>query len=297
MLHTLKNDHWHAGVLPEIGGSIAFGQIRHNGVWVDVIRPTPPDKYNKPSSFLMLPWSNRIRDGVLRYNDQTWQLPDIVADEKTARHGDVRKRPWTIESSSATAIHLHFDSALVEDFNFPFTLTAEQIFALDGTDFVWEARLTNTDSRTFPAGFGFHPYFQHTADNMPLLQVPCDRQFVLENGMASDTSVPVSPEIDFRKPRAVTEGMSLDHLLTGRIGDDPVKLIYEEWDIEIQIISDAIYAHVQVFTAPDGTLAVEPQTNANDGFNLYARGIPGTGIFEIAPGETVSGTTRLRVVR
>jgi len=38
---------------------------------------------------------------------------------------------------------------------------------------------------------------------------------------------------------------------------------------------------------------VEPVTNANDGFNLMADGVPGHGVFVLEPGETRSGDIRL----
>jgi aldose 1-epimerase len=40
-------------------------------------------------------------------------------------------------------------------------------------------------------------------------------------------------------------------------------------------------------------VAVEPMTNANDGFNLLAQGIEGSGVFVLEPGETVRGEVRL----
>jgi len=35
--------------------------------------------------------------------------------------------------------------------------------------------------------------------------------------------------------------------------------------------------------------AIEPVTNANDGFNLYDKGIPGSGVFVLEPGEEKQG--------
>jgi aldose 1-epimerase len=42
--------------------------------------------------------------------------------------------------------------------------------------------------------------------------------------------------------------------------------------------------------------AVEPLTNANDGFNLYDRGVRGSGVFVLEPGEEKAATFVLRVV-
>lgn len=295
MVHRLENAHWQAVLVPEHGGGIVTGRIRYNGLWVDVLRPTPPDKHNKPSSFVMLPWANRIRDGVLRYNGQTWQL-ETPSPTEAARHGDVRKRPWQVLESSETTLRIAIDSRDFDDFNFPFALTAEATYTLDGADFIWQVTLTNVDTQAFPAGFGFHPYWQHTAANMPLLQVPCAAEYKLTDQMADGGAVPISQRLDFRQPRAVTEDMQLDDLVTERTPGEPIRLIYEQWNKQIHMIADDIFAHVVLFTAPDGTLAVEPQTNANDGFNLHENGVAGSGVFVVEPQTSVSGTVRLRVV-
>jgi aldose 1-epimerase len=297
MLHTLQNKHWQAGVLPQTGASIAFGRMRYSGAWVDILRPTDEAQYDNSSncgSFIMLPWANRIRDGVLRFGDASYQLR-TTKDDGTARHGDVRNRAWQVLESSATHIRCRFESSAAADLNFPFALAAEAEYRLEDADFVWEVTLTNVDTRPFPAGFGHHPYFVHPAANMPLLQIPCDKQWVLTNALADDKPIPVTNRLDFRQARPVTSDTKLDDLLTDCRQDEPIKLIYEQWQTTIEMHADPIFKQVILFTAPDGTLAVEPQTNANDGFNLYAKGIAEAGVFVLQPGESITGTVKLRV--
>lgn len=298
MLHTLQNKQWQVGILPQSGASIAFGRTRLSGTWVDLLRPTNATDYDnssKASSFIMLPWANRIRDGVLRFEGESYQLK-TNKDDGTARHGDVRKRAWQISESSETSITALFDSRDFDDLNYPFAFTAQIEYRLEDYDFVWAISLTNVDERVMPAGFGFHPYFVHPADNMPLLQVPCDHQFELTNAMANSAPVPITEALDFRQPRPVTSDMQLDDLLTNRAPNEPVQLHYDDWRIRLEVHADPIFAQVLVFTAVDGTLAVEPQTNANDGFNLYADEIAGSGVFALKPNETATGEVRLRIV-
>ena len=76
-LHTLENDHWQVGILPETGASVAFGRVKKDGAWVDVMRPTDPVDYDNSSncaSFVLFPWSNRIRDGLLRFRGKDYPL-------------------------------------------------------------------------------------------------------------------------------------------------------------------------------------------------------------------------------
>lgn len=297
MLEILQNKHWQVGILPQTGGSIAFARMRYSGAWVDVMRPTDESDYGNASNtanFLMLPWANRIRDGVLRYQGQSWQL-DVQADGN-ARHGDVRKRAWQIIEQSETQIKLKIDSRDFEDFNFPFALSAILDYHLEEEDFVWDVTLTNEDQQDFPAGFGFHPYFQRMSSTMPMLEVPCDKYFILHDALPESAPVDILPELDFRTLRPVQDNFTFDHLLANRDTSKPTRLVYEAWGTEIQMLVDDVYKHVILYSAPDGSIAVEPQSNANDGFNLHENGIDNAGVFAIKAGESVSGAIRLRLL-
>src|SRR5262245_33175971 len=107
-LRILENEFWQVGILPETGASIAFGRVRRGDTWVDVMRPTAPTDYGNSSncaSFIMIPWSNRIRDGKMRFNDVDYQL-QVNSGDGTAIHGDVRKRAWKVDQADATSITL-----------------------------------------------------------------------------------------------------------------------------------------------------------------------------------------------
>lgn len=294
-LHTLQNAHWQVGILPQTGAGIAFGRVRYSGNWLDLLRPTAEADYENSSnnsSFIMMPWANRIRDGLLKIGHQSYQL-EITKDDGTARHGDVRKRPWHVAESDETHIRMTFDSRDFEDVNFPFYFSAEAIYRLEADAFIWTLSLTNEDDQPFPAGFGYHPYFVRTAD-MPLLEIPTEQEFVLTDAMATGTPQPISDVVDFRQLRGLEDGVDINHLLTGRDMTKPIRLVYPQWHTELQMQADPIFKQVVVYTdVHTPSVAVEPQTNANDGFNLYEQGIAEAGVFVLQPGETASGTVRL----
>lgn len=294
-MHRLENKDWQVEILPETGGSIAFGRMRYSGAWVDVLRPTAEADYSNPSktsSFLMLPWANRIRDGLLRFEGKSWQL-QTTKDDGTARHGDVRKRAWNVLESGNHAIRLGLNSWDFTDFNFPFRFSTELSFRLEDSDFVWEVMLKNADNVAFPAGFGFHPYFMRHGET--LLQIPCNQQYILKNAMPDAAPIAIQSDLDFRTPRAITETMQFDDLLTGREGNAPLRLIYKDWQRALEIHADALYEHVILYSADDGTIAVEPQTNANDGFNLRENRIANGGVFVLQAGESINAAIRLRL--
>lgn len=296
-LVTLQNEFWQAGILPDTGASIAFGRVQRGGQWIDLLRPTAEADYGnsgKCGSFIMLPWCNRIKDGLLRFNGQEYPL-EITKDDGTARHGDVRKRAWKIDSQDETYVLMSIDSRTQENVNYPFAFSAQAEYRVDGREFVWTLSVKNEDSQPMPAGFGHHPYFvRPESDNEPLLTVPCDAEFELVDFMAVAPPVPVSPRLDFRQARSIGD-TELNDLLTHRQGDLPARLIYPGWEIDLAIYSDVLFKHILVYTPPEGqrSVAIEPMTNASDGFNLYVQGIEDSGVFVVNPGETVGGVVRL----
>lgn len=297
MLQALQNKYWQVGILPQTGGSIAFGRIRYSGAWVDVMRPTDEADYDNSSNtsnFLMLPWANRIRDGILRYQGQSWQL-DVPADGN-ARHGDVRKREWQVIEQSETQLKLKIDSRDFTDFNFPFAVSAILDYRLEDDAFIWDVTLTNEDAQTIPVGFGFHPYFQRMSPTMPMLEVPCDKYFALNEAMPDSAPVDILPELDFRVLRPVQDDFTFDHLLANRDTNKPTRIVYKEWATELEMSVDDIYKHVILYSAPDGTIAVEPQSNANDGFNLLENGIDNGGVISLNAGQTIQAEIKLRIL-
>jgi aldose 1-epimerase len=48
-----------------------------------------------------------------------------------------------------------------------------------------------------------------------------------------------------------------------------------------------------VFTAPDGSLALEPVSHATDAFNLAAQGMAGVDSRTLSPGQSLAGTVRV----
>lgn len=295
-LVTLENENWQVGILPTTGASIAFGRVRKGDGWVDTLRPTAEADYgnsSKCSSFIMLPWCNRIGEGKLRFEGREYILRTTL-DDVTARHGDVRGRAWNVVSQTSTSIQMTFDSGQHGDVNFPFAFTAEAEYRLEGRDFVWGLALRNEDTQPFPAGFGHHPYFVRPANEpQPEVLIPCDSEFVLVDYLATDAPIPLTPRLDFRQLRALDEN-EVNDLMSKRQGDAPAQMVWPAHDIALEMYADPIFEHYLLY-APQGQpfFAVEPMTNANDGFNLFERGIAGSGVFVLQPGESARGTVRL----
>lgn len=295
-LQTLQNEYWQVGIVPETGSSTAFGRVRASGAWLDVLRPTAEADYGNASlcsSFIMLPWCNRLKDARFSYKGKEYGLQPS-SDDGTAIHGTVRRLAWKTASATPTRVVNTFNSAdYGEKINFPFKFSAAAEFRLDGADFIMTVTLTNEDTQPFPVGFGHHPYFVRDAENTVQVQVNCDTRFELVNVLAVAPPVLLTPATDFRALRPV-EYLPTGELFSGRRGETAARIVYPE--TSLTMLADDLFEHVLLF-APEGKpfFAVEPMSNANDGFNLYEKGIAGSGVFELAPGEAKTGTVTLRM--
>ena len=296
-LHILQNDYWQVGILPDTGASIAFGRVHKHGAWIDVLRPTPESDYGNSSncsSFIMLPWCNRIKDGVLRFDGQEYQLR-TTKDDGTARHGDVRGRAWTIDQSDAIHLRMSIRSEDFPDMNWPFKFSATAAYELDDDLFAWTLSLKNEDTRPMPAGFGHHPYFVRSTTNEPILQITCEKQFNLDMYMAVGSPVPLKSALDFRQSRSLSD-VEFNDLLTARWNKMAALINYPQNDLSIGMYADYLFEHILLYS-PFGKpfFAVEPMTNASDGFNLYVNKISGSGVFVLEPGEEKSGKVSLQI--
>jgi aldose 1-epimerase len=295
-LHVLQNDVWRVGVLPGTGASLAFGRVCHDGQWFDLLRPTRTDRYRSVedcASFVMLPWSNRVAGAVLRFGGEQHRMR-INADDGTAIHGTARDFPWDVELATGNALIATFDSRAFSGVNYPWPFTARLLYQLTGSRLTITTSLRNEHDEPVPVGFGHHPYLAKALtgpDDEALLQLPFDRYFETERAIPSGPAVPVEPRVDFRELRPLGPEF-VDDCLTGRLPGAPLRVVYPSSRRIVTIGADDVFTHAVVYVPTDRPyFAVEPVTNANDAFTLHERGVAGSGLVVLPPGETLEGST------
>lgn len=281
------------------------------GALTPVMRETPSEaiesgRVSSFSSFVMAPYSNRIKNARFSFGGESYELRPTTR-EGNAIHGDVRARPWEVKPSErgASAIELGFDSRLVTGgggVNFPFPFAMNLTYELDGDVLVTALELQNVGPSPMPAGFGLHPYFVRRMGASEDVELGFRAEGVYETGpeLIPDGPMKRAPgELDFSTPRVVGD-QKLDHVFGGWDGratlawPQPLAGAWERAELVIE--ADPVFSHLVVYTAVDGrALAVEPVTHATDGFNLLARGVPGTGVRALEPGEVMRGAVRLRL--
>lgn len=286
---VIENDLWQIGLVPSTGGSVAFGRVRLGGTWVDVLRPTPDDKLTdvwQTASFPLVPWSNRVAEGLFSFGGKNHQLRVNFADG-TAIHGTGIEFPWDVVESSPTAVTLEFDSRKFAGVNWPWHFTSRFGYALEGDRFVWHMAVTNVDTEPFPAGLGHHPYFEREigVGGAAQLQLNCGQVYPAVGCIPTGPAQDLDARVDFRQLRPLGTEF-VDDCWTAR-SSSTIATVEYPGALTLDVEAGALLEHAVVYIPQGETIfALEAVTNANNGFNLEAQGASGTGVFVLQPGET-----------
>ncbi|MGI8748766.1 MAG: aldose 1-epimerase [Deinococcus sp.] len=275
-------------VLPELGASVLNLTAASGRPVLRPVQPADVKTSSQCASFSLLPYSNRIRGASFPFEGQEVGLKPNTP-EGNVQHGDVRNRPWRLEGVSETHLAATFDSRDFADINWPWAFTAQVEYRLSGEHLDTSLTLTNASGRPMPAGMGLHPYFHFLQDGpQPSLG------FVAGGLYATDASLlpmaqaaPIPAGLDFSSPRPLG-GAQLNHVYAS--WDGVARLAWPER--ALVVTADALFSHLVVFTAPDGSLALEPVSHATDAFNLAARGVHGSDMRVLLPGQSLGGAVR-----
>jgi len=210
------------------------------------------------------------------------------------QHGDVRRRPWQLVGASAASATLNFDSRQFGDFNFPFPFTAQIQYTLEGATFRTHFQMQNVGAEAMPAGFGFHPYFPRTLNAADeAVEIQAQVTGIYPELIPTSAAVPVPPEIDFPELRPLGN-IVMNDCRTGWDGRASIR--WPRAGVTLTLEATEPLRHLVLYS-PEGEdfFAVEPVSNATNGFNLLASGVPGHGAVILQPGELLQGEFSLSV--
>ena len=295
-VHRLDNDRLRCSITPRAGASIVDLSLRLGDPWVPILRPTPEEVLRRGdsaemSSYVLLPYSNRIGDARFSFEGKTFELRPNTPEGHTI-HGEVRDRPWRVEEGDSDHIRLHLRSRDLPDLNFPFPFDATLTYAIDGLSLRIDCTLTNSGPSRMPAGMGHHPYFSRTlADPTEEVEVRAAFDLEYEGLVPTLPGGPIGPQHDFRASRALGEQI-VDCCFGG--WDGRAEIFWPGSKVLAEMDCDPPLRHVILFTPPGKPyFALEPVSHANNGFNLLADGDAGCGVVVLEPGASLEAGVRI----
>lgn len=294
MVESIRNEFFVLEVLPQVGASILNLKAVSGRAVMRPVKLEDVKTSSQCASFTLAPYSNRIRDARFSFGGQAVQLNPTTKDG-LAQHGDVRNRPWRVVNRSPQRLTCDFHSQEFTDMNWPWAFTVRVEYILHGPHFDTSITLTNVDTRDMPAGVGFHPYFTRWQDGPqvaasdPLLSFDAPLTYDTdERVLPTGAARPVQPAEDYRAPSRIAERL-IDRAYTSW---DQIAVL--DWGKRsLTITADNIFSHLIVYTAPDGSLALEPVSHATDAFNLASKGVGGVDMRTLQPGQSLAGTMRV----
>jgi aldose 1-epimerase len=138
---------------------VAAGLREYSVDGIDLVEPfradaTPP----MAAGIVLMPWPNRVRDGVWLHNGQTQQLALTEPDKHNAIHGLLRFSPYRLLERGPGSVTLA--ATVFPQSGYPFQLDTTVTYALtdDGLDVTHTVR--NVGQEAAPAALGAHPYLK-----------------------------------------------------------------------------------------------------------------------------------------
>jgi aldose 1-epimerase len=287
-LLTIENEHGTAVYAPATGAGLRSLKAGSGADAVQLLTggDGEHDSSTHPSGggcFIMAPWPNRIRDGVFEHEGRSYFVPENAPPH--AIHGTVNELPFEIVEQTTSSVTLRSGLGDLWPFDGTIMVRAE----LDGPSLVQEITIASNNGESFPAGFGWHPWFQRNFGGGDVaIAAPVTDMWILDQAMTpTGERVQLHDEFDIRES-VIPDIGSLDDCFRIQPGE-ATTLSWPELSLQIQ--SSPNLAHLQVYT-PSDSICVEPQTAAVNAFQLAARGIEDTGAEVVSPERPLIGSTR-----
>ena len=282
-----------AELWPAVGGSLgALHAALPDGSRLDLVRPADPAAIAAQgplamASFPLVPFSGRIREGRFVHGGREVRLPLNFPPGRHAIHGQGWQAPWTLREAGAARAVLEFrhDGA-----GWPFPYRARQVVTLEPGRLVMRIELTNEGDRPMPGGVGHHPYFPRTP--AARLVAPIEQVWMADAEVMPTELVAPPPDRRLGDGVAV-DRVALDNVFTGWSGR--AEIAWPERRAGLTIAAAPPLSFLIVYCPPgQDFFCVEPVSHVPDAVNLAPAGLAGTGLVDLAPGETLAGEMELR---
>ncbi len=288
---TLAHYRWQLELLPEIGGSISA--CSYDGQ--DMMRRASAEGIASGdargmASFPLVPFSNRVANGVFTFEGRRVTLPPNMDDHPHPLHGQGWRAVWeVIEQTPATATLAYEYKADA----WPWSYRATQNFEMTPDSLIVRLGVSNLSDKAMPAGLGHHPYFAKTEG--VTLTTGLTHLWESTNQQIPIRRVELPSALDFSRGLKIAD-LDLDHCFAGWSRKAVIEWPDRSYSLSIE--GNENLKHLVVYTPQWADFfCVEPVENMNDAFNWMTPGID-TGVHVLAPagepGSSHSVTTIFR---
>ena len=246
---------------------------------------------------ILVPWPNRIEDGVWMLDGVEEQLDLTEPDKHNAIHGLLRNTAYKVIDHTADSVTL--GATIFPQHGYPFLLETSVRHELTDDGMTVTHRITNDTDLPAPVAIGAHPFFSigDVATEELTLTVHAGSRFPVDERLNPSAEIPVEgTDYDLRGGRRVAD-LHLDDAFGDVTPDGQVTATLTAPDgRSVSLWQDENFPYVQVFTTnkfPRGTtkvtaIAIEPMTAPANAFNS------GQSLRWLEPGETWQASWGIR---
>ena len=183
------------GIVPEIGGSIAFFNLRRGDKTIQLLRPLS-DTDRTCSNILgvamfpMVPYANCIEDNRFAFSGREYRVVPNLPGYKFNFHGRGWLSKWTVSGNREGQVTLSLEDSETGQ---PHQYSTTQKFHLTSGRLAITTTITNLGPVAMPFGFGQHPWFPRDSDTTVYFKA---RRFWIET-LDSSAAEPID-RIDLR---------------------------------------------------------------------------------------------------
>lgn len=221
-----------------------------------ILRETLDYNSNDPlqsASFPLIPFSNRIRNGIFIFNGKKYKLKPNWDGDQPVIHGEAWQKIWHVIEKND---HHHKIEFKGQEW-WPWHYRAIQSFLLSPQGIDIKLEIENLSDSEMPAGLGFHPYFPKYSDT--ILQFHSDS--IWPPMGANPLQKCDTPHLGFNNGRNIND-YHLDHCFENLSNEIIIQQPSLGQKITMRFISDDINAiksyHAIVYNPKEDYFCVEP---------------------------------------
>lgn len=238
------------------GGRLAQLKLRQQPLIQD---STELDYSTSFASAILFPFVNRLENGILQFNGNTYRFQQNEQNSPHAIHGLVYNKSFRLESYQTSKSQAK--CAIVYDYfgdnaGFPFPFSIRLNYQLSAKDFSLHIEVTNTGISSFPFSIGWHPYFQCNS------KANCILQFSGIKKIKHNASM-IAKDLEDLSLNQLTHFNGLDDCFEL----DHPNIVFKTPNYHLELSTKPAAPYLQVFSPDEDTLAIEPMTGFSNSLN------------------------------